>query len=120
MKVINKSDFDIVIYGIDEYSIEEFIDINSDVNTVAWCDGFLFAISHLDSVKFSELLVDKNERTFAALDYAEMLNYKPVLTTKYNNNIGVMDHSHTETFQRMAKFIRDQKKYKQMMPKDKK
>ncbi len=105
MSVINKEDYDIEIYGINKYSVEDLISNNPEVSAVAWCNGYLMIISHIESDKFAECLVEKNRRVFAALDCAEMPKYQPTLTSEYNGKIHIMNHSNTKAFQRIVKYL---------------
>ncbi len=110
MSVVNKDNYDIEIYGIDKYSIEDLISNNVDVSSLAWCDGYLLIISHIELAQFGEYLVEKNKRVFAGLDYAEMQKYQPTFNSKYNGKIHIMNHSNTKTFQRIVKFLHTQER----------
>lgn len=102
---MNKEDFDIVFYGIDKYSVDDLIANNPSISTVAWCGGFVLILRHIESNKFDEYLVEQNKRIFAGLDYAEMSQYQPTLTSEYNGKIHIMNHSNTKTFQRIVEFL---------------
>jgi len=105
MEITNKN-YDVWFFGIDEYSVDGLLDVNHGAEAVAWCDGFIFGLSHVDSAKFAEYLLEKNLRVYAGLDYAKMPKYQDQIKTKYNRVVGVIDHSNTLFWNKVAKFLK--------------
>lgn len=94
----------IILHDIQKYSIEDFIELHCGGGSVGWCNGVIYSVGHFHQI--DSLVEEKLQgiEHWQVLDYAEMNDYKPTVTTNNNLECIVINQSNHPKIADVVKF----------------
>jgi len=75
--------------------------------SVSWAEGIVFAAYPLSGESFSKALIKEAKLYYAAIYFAEMPSFHPVIETKDGIRVPVIDLSSSLVAKRIATWLKD-------------